>query len=151
MAVLVGNSMNYRAGSRGFNLLTNFCDYFELGSESGSDVWLKGEMVGPEKEFVFNGRLFHKGGQGGVVLDNFPKAVPEGWTKRPSMDCEGYDLFDDKGELIFGYRVGSDGVCAVDVSLYKEDGVVAATSGQGGLVINEIPATIGRGGIRFEG
>lgn len=147
MTNLVRNSCNWQPGMRGFDLLTNMCDYFEIGSKAGEDVWLEGQMVGPDGEYLFNGRLFHRGGHGGVVIDSFPKAVPDGWTKRPSLDGDGYDLIDDQGELIFGYRIRPDGVCAVSLSLYKEDGTVAATSGQGGLVIEGVQAMIGRNGI----
>ncbi|QNN66046.1 hypothetical protein H9L12_06030 [Sphingomonas rhizophila] len=147
MAVLIGNSFNVMPGQRGFDLLTNRCDYFEIGSSAGEDVWLEGTMAGPDGDFIFNGRLFHSGGSAGTIIDGFPKAVPDGWTKRPSQHCEGYDLVDKNGEVIFGYRVSEDGICEVNVSLYRGDGEIAATGGQGGLVTNGVPVRLGRHGI----
>jgi len=149
VAVLIGNSCNFPPGYKGFNLLSNLCDYFEIGSKAGDDIWLEGEMVGPGQEYLFNGRLYHSDGMAGEIIDSFPKAVPAGWTKRKSLDCEGYDLIDHNGELVFGYRINENGVCDVQVSLHRADGTIAAAAGQGGLVTQGVPVMVGRGGIKI--
>lgn len=151
MALLRGNSINVRPGDPQFDLHTNKCDYFSLGTKQGADVWIEGEIVsgsdGPE--FVFNGRLFCANGGQATVIDSFPKSdPPAGWTKHPRMDGAGYTLMDSQGETVFGFRVEAN-VCKVELGLHKADGTIAAGPGQGGLLIEISPAMIGRGGIVF--
>jgi hypothetical protein len=82
MILMQGNLFNVRPGEPAFNVHTNLCDYFQIGQRIGDDLWLEGQIIGPENEFVFNGRLFSKNGHVGTILDNFPKAsAPEGWTR----------------------------------------------------------------------
>lgn len=134
-----------------FHLHSNRCDYFSLGDENGSDVWLEGQIVIGESgpEFIFNGRLFCKNGGQATVIDSFPRAdPPTGWTKQPYLDGSGYTLIDANGEIVFGFRVDAN-VCPVEVGLHKADGSFAAGPGQGGLVVNIAPAMIGRDGIVF--
>lgn len=142
-----GNSFNVRPGQPAFNVLTNMCDYFQLGVRAGNDVWLEGEIV--EGEFIFNGRLYLKDGQLGTVIDSFPKGPTEnGWTQRRKADADGYELLDDREEVIFSYHVEGS-TCVIDVNLYKADGSLAAHGGQGGLV-SHIPVQLGRNGIMIE-
>ncbi|WP_156397167.1 hypothetical protein [Sphingomonas sp. Root1294] len=144
MASMSGNWINVRPGDPAFNVLTNMCDYFELGNSSGNDVWLEGRIV--EGEFVFNGRLYLKNGKLGTLIDSFPKGpVQEGWTQRRKLDADGYELLDEHGEVIFGYHVDGK-ICVVDVNLYKANGELAAHGGQGGMV-SHVPTKLGRNGI----
>jgi hypothetical protein len=146
MAVhMSGNWINVRRGDRAFNVLTNMCDYFELGQSDSDDIWLEGQIV--EGEFIFNGRLYTADGQVGTVIDGFPKAVaPDGWTQRKRLDVEGYKLVDANDEAIFSYRV-EDNICSVDVNLFQADGTLAAHGGQAGLIAH-VPTRLGRGGIQ---
>lgn len=142
--VMSGNWINVRKGDPAFNLMTNMCDYFEIGSKHGSDIWLEGEVL--DGEFLFNGRLFLHDGSVGTVIDNFPKGPTlEGWSQRRRLDVEGYELIDPRGETIFSYRVEGN-VCLVDVSLYQANGELAATGGQGGIVTH-VATKLGRNGI----
>lgn len=139
--------LGVRPGDRAFSVLTNMCDYFRVGTEDGEDVWLEGQIV--DDDFVFNGRLFMHNGQGGTVIDNFPKSpAPEGWTREPSMDGEGYTLRDPRGELVFSYHVNGK-TCVVKLDLYRSNGTPAVHGGQGGLVI-DVPALLGRNGVAIE-
>ena len=69
--VMRNNWINVRPGQRAFNVLTNMCDYFQIGRPDDDDVWLEGQIV--EGEFLFNGRLYLHNGQVGTVIDSFPK------------------------------------------------------------------------------
>ncbi|MCW0047392.1 hypothetical protein OIU13_12725 [Brevundimonas sp. BT-123] len=142
--VMSRNWINVSPGDRAFNIRSNMCDYFRLGIEDGNDVWLEGRIVGTE--FVFNGRLFLHNGEQGTVIDNFPKGPsPAGWSQRRKGDAEGYELLDDRGEVVFSYHV-DDKTCVIDVNLYKADGSLAAHGGQDGLIVH-VPAMIGQNGI----
>lgn len=139
-----GNWINVRPGEPAFNLMSNMCDYFEIGNEAGDDVWLEGQVL--DGEFLFNGRLVLHDGSSGTVIDNFPRGERlDGWSQRRRVDVEGYELVDPRGEVIFSYRV-EDHVCMVDVSLYQRNGELAATAGQDGIV-SHVPTKLGRNGI----
>jgi len=141
--IINDNYIGVQPGDRALNLMSNYCTSFSIGAVGSTDVWLKGEMVGEDKEFVFNGRLFLKGGHHGTVIDNFPKGpAPVGWERRPHVHDEGYDLVDEAGDVIFGYRV-EDNVCHVTVNLYDASGKEVAHGGQGGLVVRGIGFAIG--------
>lgn len=141
------NWFDVKPGDPAFNVLTNMCNYFQLGVPAGDDVWLEGEVV--EGEFVFNGRLYLHNGNVGTVIDSFPKGpTPDGWTQRRKPEVEGYELLDGRGEVVFSYHVEGS-TCVVDVNLYKKDGTLAAHGGQGGLVAH-VPVMIGRNGILIE-
>ncbi len=66
-----------------FSIQSNHVFGFEIGADGKTKYFLKGEVVGPEEEFIFNGVLFLPGADlGGTILDNFPKAdAPKGWEK----------------------------------------------------------------------
>jgi hypothetical protein len=147
MAVIVGERSGVSEGQPAFDLLSNRCDFFEIGQREGEDVWLQGELAGPDKEFVFNGRLFSADGGHATVIDGFPKSdVADGWTKQQDLDTGGYSLKDQNGETVFGFSV-VDTVCYVTVGLHRKDGGFAAIPGQGGLVTDgAITVKIGQGG-----
>ena len=143
--------VNARPGEPQFDVHTNRCDYFLLGTKQGADVWIEGAIVngaqGPE--YIFNGRLFCADGGQATIIDSFPKSdPPAGWSKHPRMDGPGFTLVDAKGETVFGYRVEGN-VCTMELGLHKADGTVAAGPGQGGLFVNVTPAMIGRNGIAY--
>lgn len=143
-AIMSGNRFNVRPGEPAFSILTNLCDYFQFGTPANKDMWLEGQIV--DGEFIFNGRLFLHDGTSGVIIDNFPKGnTPAGWSQRRKLDREGYELFDNRGEMVFSYYVEQQ-TCFIDVNLYKADGSPAVHSGQGGLVCH-VTAKIGRNGI----
>jgi hypothetical protein len=147
MLTLSKNSFGVSPGEKGFDLHSNICDYFEIGLQNGEDVWLQGQIV--EGEFVFNGRIFLRGGSSGTIIDNFPRAeLPDGWTKKPNLSSDGYQLEDENGETVFGYEVIGN-TCNVQLNLHDANGELAAHGGQGGLV-SHVPALIGRGGIRYQ-
>jgi hypothetical protein len=74
--------------------MSNICDYSEIGAP-GDDIWLEGQIV--EEEFIFSGRLFLHDGSAGTIIDGFSKGpVPAGWTKRPRVDGEGYELLNSR-------------------------------------------------------
>jgi hypothetical protein len=150
-SVNAGNWVNVAPGDPAFNIMSNMCDFFELGAKTGDDLWLVGEIIGPEREFIFNGRLFLSDGRVGTVIDSFPRSVPKGWTRRQALAAEGYDLVDDNGDVLFGYRVDANHVCHVTVNLYRADGSLAAHGGQAGLVTHGLSVRIGRGGILIGG
>lgn len=141
--MMSGNWIDVRPGDPAFNVLTNMCNYFELGISSGEDVWLEGQIV--KGEFVFNGRLYLKNGAHGTLIDSFPKGpVQQGWTQRRKLDVDGYELLDEQGEVIFGFHVDGN-ICVIDVNLYKANGDLAAHGGQGGIV-SYVPIKLGRNG-----
>ena len=116
-AIMSGNMINVGPGDPAFNVMSNLCDYFEIGEKGGADVWLEGQIV--SGEFVFNGRIILKDGSHGTVIDNFPKGpTPKGWNQRRNLDVEGYELFDNRGELVFSYTI-EDRICSVQMNLYK--------------------------------
>lgn len=143
---LDGNWINVQPGDPEFLLMSNHCDYFEIGEKGGNDIWLEGIIV--DGEHIFNGRIYlHDKGMG-TIVDTFPKGpTPTGWTKRPRLDSEGYELLDSRGEVVFSYKVNGKS-CTVEVNLYSADGTIAAHGGQGGFVAH-VPVMIGRGGIRI--
>ncbi len=53
--IMGGNWLNVRPGDPAFNVMSNMCDYFELGSRNGDDLWLTGDIVGEAREFVLTG------------------------------------------------------------------------------------------------
>jgi hypothetical protein len=133
MAVFIGGG-NFGTAPDGwyFDVLTNICSGFEMGTERGEDVWLQGKVI--DGQFIFNGRLFTKSGQVGAIFDSFPaRQAPEGWTQRRRIDVEGYELVNIDGEVIFSYRVDGKG-CTVDVDLYKADGSLGVHRGQDGII-----------------
>ena len=148
-SIIAQNWINVRPGDPAFVVATNVCDYFELGNRGGDDYWLEGLIV--TGEFLFNGRLYLPDRRvSGVIIDNFPKGpIPHGWTRRQHLDEEGYDLVSDDGTILFGYHV--QGVlCMVTVNIYAKDGGLVAESRPEDFHLHRHPATIGRGGIRFE-
>jgi hypothetical protein len=151
---LQGNVINVRPGAPAFLIGTNLCDCFELGARDGSDFWLEGTIVG-NGEFLFNGRLYlppsDDGPQSepGIIIDSFPKGpTPNGWTKRPRPDGDGYELVADDGTVLFGYRVEGR-ICLVTTKLYSSGGQVVAEASGDSFRIHKGPAQIGRGGIRI--
>lgn len=142
------NRIDVRPGDPCFNILSNLCDYFELGKAEGADVWLEGQVI--EGEHIFNGRLFAADGSSRTIIDNFPNgSVPDGWQQRRRMDVDGYELLDARGETVFSFHVDDQKICHVDVNLYKADRSVAAHSGQGALVTH-VPTRLGRNGILID-
>ena len=93
-------------GAPAFEIATNLTNWSELGTAQGGGHWLEGNIAGEGKdEFLFNGRLFLPQ-QAGAIIDNFPKnPAPQGWTKRPLLDAEGYDLVAHDGIILFRYKV----------------------------------------------
>lgn len=150
-AVFGGNLINVRWGDPAFSVATNLCDYFSLGTEEGEGHWIEGQMVGPDKEIVFNGRIFFPPSNAaeavnGEIIDNFPRGpVPAGWTRYQRDN--GYDLVDRNGRTLFGYTVGDDGTCVVTVNIYTAEGELAAESTDGSLLVHKGPARLGRNGI----
>lgn len=146
-SVLARNWINVRPGEPAFEVATNICDYFELGTREGQDYWLEGTIVG-EGEFLFNGRLFVPNAHiHGTIIDNFPKGpTPNGWTKKPLMDDDGYSLVDQTGKTVFGYRV-VDKICLVIVNIYSAASELVAESLPHQFLLHSGPARIGRGGI----
>jgi hypothetical protein len=132
-------------GAPAFLIASSLCNYFELGEKAGSDYWLEGEIAAAT-DFVFNGRLFLPGGSAsGTIIDNFPKGpAPDGWTKRPLLTGEGYELV--AGEVsLFGYEVLTDRVCKVAVKIFAMDGQVVAESTATDFVVRRGPGNVGRG------
>jgi hypothetical protein len=155
-SIMSNNWINVRPGDPALCISTNICDWFELGEPAGQDYWLEGEVV--DDEFIFNGRLFLPGiAQAGTIIDNFPKGpTPTGWTKRPRVDEEGYEL-ESGGNILFGYRVADIAlpggktarICFVTVNIYSAGGDLVAESLGDEFRLHRSPASIGRGGIRF--
>jgi hypothetical protein len=156
--IMSGNWICVRQGDPAFSIGTNVCGWFELGVRHGADYWLEGQVVG-DGEFLFNGRLFLPGvTQAGTVIDNFPKGpAPKGWTKRPRVDGNGYELESD-GTVPFGYRVVSiqipgldteSRICFVTVNLYGSNGALVAEVLPEEFRLHRHPAKIGRGGLVF--
>lgn len=145
------NLFNVQAGQPALEIATNLCDWLELGTREGTDYWLEGQIVNGG-EFLFNGRLFipNSGNAAGTVIDNFPKsAAPQGWTKRPRADGNGYELVSSDGTILFGYRV--DGrICHVTASIYAADGDIVAESTPSEFRVYRPPMKIGRGGVVWE-
>lgn len=71
----------------------------------------------------------------GTIIDNFPKSpTPYGWTKRPRVGDDGYDLVSDEAAILFGYKIES-GDCLVTVNIYSADGQLMVESLPGGLLL----------------
>jgi len=132
-------------GAPSFNVASNYVPRFTIGSPEGDDVWLRGELVGDDRQPVFSGHLFLSDGSAGTVIDNFPKGpTPNGWTKRQRLNGAGYELVDDEGRILFGFSIDEYGICDVTVNLYDMDGeTVATANGQDGLITNG--AAVGMG------
>ena len=123
--------------------------YFEIGQQSGTEVWLEGALAGPEEEFVFNGRLFVPGHhQVGTVIDNFPVGpAPAGWFIRKHVDNDGYDLVRPvTNEVLFGYIVRGN-MCYVTTNLYSQSGKLVVRATSDGLEISGIALKLGHHGI----
>lgn len=130
--------------NRLFYMGGNLCGKFQIGDEK-LGYWLRGQMVGDDLEPVFNGKLYLPNGNGGgVIIDNFPKAAtPDGWTRHQSSARDGYDLKNDAGEIIFGYRLRGNS-CHVITNLYDDKGEkVASASDHSGLLVHKGPFWIG--------
>lgn len=143
------NFFNVGPNDRAFIVSSNFCDMFMLGEQSSDDFYLRGEMAGPEKEFIFNGRIFVPGlSEAGTIIDNFPRVrAPKGWVKRLQPHGRGYQLVDDtSGVVLFGYRE-LDGRCLVEARLFSKDGRLVAETAGSDFVIHLGPAQIGTGGL----
>ncbi len=134
-----------------FDIGSTLCPYFEIGSQSGTDIWLEGLLVGPDEEYIFNGRLFIPGIAGtGTVIDNFPKSpAPQGWYIRKHVDEEGYDLVRQSSEeVLFGYKtIGF--TCFVTTNLYSQNGILVAKTTPTSLDVGSIRLRLGRHGILF--
>ena len=61
MTLMAMNRVNVRPGDPAFLVGANLCDWFEIGSKTGADHWLQGEIVGSPPEFMFNGRIYVPG------------------------------------------------------------------------------------------
>lgn len=147
------NIINVRPGERCFLVGTNLVDYFEIGQPNSTAYWLVGARVGPDLEFVFNGRLFvETGDEPSIVIDNFPKNPPlSGWRKIHKPNIEGFDLARDSDDrVIFGYEV-IDNVCHVTTNIYNNEGVLVAETTPDNFLLHRGPALLGRGGIRVAG
>jgi hypothetical protein len=144
--------VNLLGGGRGFNVASNLVPNFEIGelphegtNRLGTTYFLKGEMVGPDEEFLFNGVLFlPDASKSGTIIDNFPKGpTPKGWTMEPLIDAEGYKLRDNKtGAIIFGYQV-IENVCHVITNIYDDNGVLIAEATVNDFLIHRAPARCG--------
>ena len=142
--IATNNWFGVMPGQPAFNILSNFCNYFEIGRREGEDVWLEGQIV--QGEFLFNGRLYLPSGELGTVIDNFPKSpAPKGWKQRRRLDAVGYELLDQNDERLFAYHIEGP-VCVVDVNLTRSNGELAAHPGQGGIALH-VPAVLGRPGM----
>lgn len=129
MAMTIGDSHEIVPdGTPQFAISSNLIPFFEIGLPDGSDLWLKGDIVG-DGEFIFNGRIHLSAQRGaGTVIDNFPKGpAPHGWTKRPNLNGNGFELVSD-GTILFGFEVLPNNTCHVTVNLYGEDGTLVAES-----------------------
>src|ERR1700730_10508534 len=123
-----GNRANIFGDARGVNVASNIVNYFEVGESPRTKYFLRGEMAGPDNDFLFNGILFLPDGAGsGTIIDNFPKGpIPKGWTKHPYVDGEGYKLtHTETGKIIFGYQT-IENVCHVTTNVYNENGMIIA-------------------------
>jgi hypothetical protein len=138
------NLINVRQGDRCFIVATNLCDFFQIGDETSAYL-LRAEMVGPEKEFLFNGRLFLPGhGQSGTIIDNFPKGpTPHGWEKRQRIGRPGYELLDRTGNtILFGFEeIGN--VCHVTTNVYDGSGALVAETLSEDFLVHRGPARLG--------
>jgi hypothetical protein len=106
-------------------------------------------MVGPDKEFLFNGRLFLPGyGQAGTVIDNFPKGpTPHGWKKLQRVDRSGYQLLDQvSNTVLFGFEE-IDNVCHVTTNIYDDFGALIAETLSDNFLVHRGPAMVGTRGI----
>lgn len=106
-------------------------------------------MVGPDKEFLFNGRLFLPGHrQPGTVIDNFPKGpAPHGWEKRQLVHTPGYELLDPSTNVVlFGFEE-IERVCHVTTNIYDGAGTLIAETLSDNFLVHRGPAMVGRGGI----
>jgi hypothetical protein len=158
--LVTGNWINVRPGDPAFSIGKNVCEWFELGARQGADYWLEGQIVGGG-HFLFNGRLFLPGiTEASTPIDNFPKGpAPTGWTKRPRIDGDGYELESD-GTVLFGYRViairipGFDTesrICLVAVNLYDSNGALVAEGLPEEFRLHRPPTKIGHGGMVWRG
>jgi hypothetical protein len=68
-------------------------------------------------------------------------SVTAGWTRAPAVGQEGYDLKNDAGEVLFGYRIAGN-VCRVVTNVYDDKGELAASASEGGLIVHKGPAHI---------
>jgi hypothetical protein len=147
-AIIARNWINVRPGDRCFVLSSNLCDFFQIGDQSTTYL-LHAEMVGPEREFLFNGRLFLPGNsQPGTVIDNFPKGpTPHGWIKRQRVDGNGYELVDrTNGIALFGFEEIED-ICHVTTNVYDGAGNLIVETLPDNFLVHRGPAMVGKGGI----
>ena len=132
-----------RDNRRLFLIGSNLISRFKIGDEK-LGYWLTGQFVGEDLTPLFSGKLYLPSGvAGGTIIDNFPKAAdPGGWTRAPAVGQEGYDLKNDAGEILFGYRIAGN-VCRVVTNVYDDKGELAASASDGGLIVRKGPAQIG--------
>lgn len=150
MNLFAKNIIN-EGSKRYFDLGTTLCPYFEIGDAIGTDIWLEGQLVGPEEEYLFNGRLFVPGIIGsGTIIDNFPKSpAPSGWYIRKHVDEEGYDLINQADEqVLFGYRTVGN-TCLVTTNLYTRSGSLIVRVTTLGLEVRGVQLRLGRHGIQM--
>lgn len=142
------NRINVRAGDRAFIVASNLCDLLQIGAQDTAYL-LVAEMVGPDKEFLFNGRLFVPGhDRPGTIIDNFPKGpTPKGWAKYPLVDGNGFTLIEPASNItLFGFEE-IDNICHIITNLYDETGAIVAETLPDNFLVHRGPAMIGRGGI----
>lgn len=153
MPVLMsGNLINVGPGDPAFIIGSNFTDHFEIGNQKGDDYWLRADIVGPQSEFIFNGRLFLPDQpSGGTVIDNFPKGPePKGWVRKQLADRPGYLLVDQQtGKTLFGFDILDNHICHVVTNLYSQKGELVAETSMDNFLVHKGPALIGTGGIRI--
>jgi hypothetical protein len=146
--ILAHNWINVRPGERCFVLSSNLCDFFQIGDQTTTYL-LQAEMVGPDKEFLFNGRLFLPGHHHpGTVIDNFPKGpAPQGWEKRQMVGTVAYELFDPAtNTVLFGFEE-IERVCHVTTNIYDGSGILIAQTLPNNFLVHRGPAMVGRGAI----
>ena len=132
-----------------FDIGSNQTPFFQIGLKQGDDLWLQGELAGPNEEFLFNGRLFVPGNiNTGTIIDNFPKGpAPNGWYIRKFADQEGYELVSNDSEIVlFGFRVQGQ-LCIVTTNLIDKNGNIAVETNNMSLCVYGFPVRLGRHGI----
>jgi hypothetical protein len=121
--ISLGGSRSAGFKGRGFYVAGTLTPSFRI---QGAQAFLVGEMVGPEEEFLFQGKLFAATGMApATVIDNFPKAPPPtGFRQERVPDVDGYHLVDEQTrQILFGFRV-EDSICHVTTVLYDHNGAI---------------------------
>jgi hypothetical protein len=139
--ISLGGSKSAGFKGRGFYVAGTFTPSFRI---QGKQAFLVGEMVGPDEEFLFQGKLFAATGMApATVIDNFPKAPPPtGFRQERLPDVEEYRLVDEKtGATLFGFRV-EESICHVTTVLYDHNGGIVGQNRDNDFILLA-------GGVKF--